>query len=208
MGDDGRLDAFVDAAFAFAVTLLVIGGGAVPANFAELAAAFRSAPAFAIGFSLVAMFWHAHVRWRRLGARSGGSGVWLSLLLVFLVLVYVYPLRLMAQSLTEFVAGGRVSISGAELGDLFGIYGIGFAAMAGCVAALFATSRRGMPRGETRAVVTGELVIWLMLVGTGLASALLSLAAPWLAPWTYALLPAMIGLFAWRHDWSGGTAES
>jgi uncharacterized membrane protein len=34
-----RLDAFVDAAFAFAVTLLVVGVGSVPATLAELMAA-------------------------------------------------------------------------------------------------------------------------------------------------------------------------
>jgi len=71
-GGHGRLDAFVDAAFAFAVTLIVIGGAGVPRSYAELEAALTGGPAYAIGFALVAMFWHAHLRWRRLG---GGEAV-------------------------------------------------------------------------------------------------------------------------------------
>ena len=41
MGDVGRIDAFTDAAFAFAVGLLVIGGAGAPADFGELVRALR-----------------------------------------------------------------------------------------------------------------------------------------------------------------------
>jgi uncharacterized membrane protein len=203
-----RLDAFVDAAFAFAVTLLVIGGGAVPASYGDLEEALRNAPAFAIGFAFIAMFWHGHVRWRGYGARDGGLPVLISLVLVFLVLVYVYPLRLMAISLVEFVGRDiRTIRTESEVANLFTLYGIGFMAMAGAMAALFATSLRGTPSDVVRGGVRGEVMIWLILAASGLISALLSRVAPTFAPWIYSLLPVAIGLFVRRHDWSGARTD-
>ena len=88
-----RLDAFTDAAFAFAVTLLVIGGSEPPTSVAMLRAAMAEVPAFAIGFAIIAMFWFAHVRWRHYRGEGGWLSMLLSVLLIFLVLIYVQPLR-------------------------------------------------------------------------------------------------------------------
>ena len=67
---DTRLQAFVDAAFAFAVTLLVIATGeSIPRDSADLVAALKRVPAFAAGFALIAMFWYAHVQWSTRFAR-------------------------------------------------------------------------------------------------------------------------------------------
>jgi len=209
-GEDSanRLDAFVDAAFAFAVTLLVIGGGDVPSRYDDLERAMRTAPAFAIGFAFLAMFWHGHVRWRAYRSRGGGLPVLLSLALVFLVLVYVYPLRLMSISLVEFVTRDIHTVRTAgEVGSLFTLYGLGFMAMAGAMAALFASSLREQPDPERRNGVVGETVIWLMLAVSGGVSALLAQFSPSLAPWTYSLLPIAIGLFVRRHDWAGRAAS-
>ena len=79
-----RLDNFTDAAFAFAVSLLVIGGARAPDNFDALVGALGDIPAFAFGFAVMAMFWLGHVRWRKLR----GDGDWLSVLLT-LVLVFL-----------------------------------------------------------------------------------------------------------------------
>lgn len=199
-----RLDAFVDAAFAFAVTLLVIGGGDVPLDYAGLERAIRNAPAFAIGFAFLAMFWHGHVRWRAYGTRAGGLPVLISLVLVFLVLVYVYPLRLMAISMVEFVTRDMTTIRTIdEVASLFTLYGIGFMAMAGTMAALFATSLRADLADEMRASVSGEIGIWLILATSGLVSALLSRVAPAFAPWVYSLIPIAIAIFLRRHKWVG-----
>ena len=201
-----RLDAFVDAAFAFAVTLLVIGGGEPPRLYAELQAVMQRVPAFIVGFALIGMFWHAHVRWRRLCGDAGVAGVLLSFALVFLVLVYVYPLRMMADSMVNYFGGraGGGSLSFAELPGLFTMYGLGFACMAGLVAALFFSGLRSAQVADaSRPIVRGELGVWLILAGSGLLSVLMSQfdATVRFAPWVYALLPVAIGLFAWRHQW-------
>ena len=76
-----RIDNFTDAAFAFAVSLLVIGGARAPENFDALLLSLGDIPAFAFGFALMAMFWLGHVRWRRLR----GNGDFLSTLLTLVL---------------------------------------------------------------------------------------------------------------------------
>lgn len=199
-----RLDAFVDAAFAFAVTLLVIGGGEPPRAYAELAAVMLRVPAFAVGFVLLGMFWHAHVRWRRYCGNSGIAAVLLSFALVFLVLVYVYPLRMMADSMIAYFARLPNPLAHGDLRGLFTFYGLGFAGMSLVVAGLFATGLRAadLP-AENRPIARGELGIWVILATSGALSALLAQfqATVPVAPWTYALLPVAVGVFAFRHRW-------
>jgi len=64
-GQPTRTDAFVDAAFAFAVTLLVIAIGHVPASVGDLVQALRGVPAFAASFFVIARFWQSHRHWSR-----------------------------------------------------------------------------------------------------------------------------------------------
>lgn len=209
MGTD-RLDNFTDAAFAFAVTLLVIGGSEAPTSVAMLNAAIAQVPAFAIGFAVIAMFWFAHVRWRRYRGAGDWLSAMLSVLLVFLVLIYVQPLRAMARSLSTFLGGTGTPFQG-DVGDLFLIYGAGFVAMALTMAGLFAEARRNRALAAAdRRALSGEMGIWLILVATGLASILLAALEPTerFAPLLYATLPLSIGLFAWRYDWDGRKAAT
>lgn len=201
-----RLDNFTDAAFAFAVTLLVIGGSEAPTNSAMLMAAVAEVPAFAIGFAIIAMFWSAHVRWRSMRGEGDWRSVVLSILLVFLVLIYVQPLRAMARSLSTYLGGAGTPFSGS-LSDLFLVYGAGFVAMAAAMAALFAEALRSEAMdAPVRRAVKGEVWIWVTLILTGLVSVLLTRIGPvaqW-APMVYATLPLSIGLFSWR--WYGRRA--
>jgi len=200
-----RLDNFTDAAFAFAVTLLVIGGSEAPTSYALLSAAVAEVPAFAIGFAIIAMFWFAHVRWRT----YRGEGDWLSalltVLLVFLVLIYVQPLRAMARSFSGFLGGGGTPFAG-DVGDLFFVYGAGFVAMAATMVALFLEARRNPDLDTARRIaVRGEAIIWLILTITGLVSIVMTRfeAIEDFAPLVYATLPFSIGMFVWRYDWEG-----
>lgn len=205
-----RLDNFTDAAFAFALTLLVIGGSTAPTDYAMLAEAVAEVPAFAIGFAMIATFWISHVRWR--GFRGDGDwlSVVLSVVLVFLVLIYVQPLRAMARSFSTFLGGSGTPFRG-DVGDLFLIYGAGFVAMAATIAALFFEARRNPGLGgENRVVARGEGLIWLILTATGLVSILMASieATEDFAPLVYATLPFSIGLFSWRYDWEAGKSAA
>lgn len=199
----GRLDNFTDAAFAFAVTLLIIGGGSSIGDSDALLIALGDLPAFAFGFTIIAMFWIAHVRWRAMRGEGDALGVGLTLLLVFLILIYVQPLRAMAAATSQWFTGQGDGFRG-DIATLFTIYGTGFVAMSAITAALFADALRGDLSSSQRAYARGDRAIWLILAVTGLISILISFTrfGPW-AAMVYASLPLTIGVYAARHDWDG-----
>ena len=199
-----RLDNFTDAAFAFAVSLLVIGGARVPENFDALVRALGDIPAFAFGFAVMAMFWLSHVRWRTVRGDGDWLSVLLTLVLVFLTLVYVQPLRAMAAA-TGLWFTGHGQMFGGSLAGLFAVYGTGFVAMSLTMVALWSEPLRDVGLGsEAQGNAKGERGIWLILAATGLVSILVSMTVygVW-AAMVYATLPLTIGLFVWRHDWDG-----
>jgi uncharacterized membrane protein len=181
-----RLETFVDAAFAFALTLLVIAGDDLPDSFADLREALRRTPVFVFCFVLIAMFWSGHNRWsRRFGLEDAKSTV-LSMAFVLAVLVYVYPLRMVIASGLHFMTRGFVpadmTFDGAnvmyDLQSAFIIYGLGFAVMA---AILLLLNRHALARAEhlqldepEKIETRGEMTIQGMLAGTGLLSVALS----------------------------------
>ena len=128
-----RVDAFVDAAFAFAVTLLFISLGHVPQSVGDLVQALRGVPAFAASFYIISRFWQAHRSWSRHYGIEDAYGVRLSLALVFLLLVYVYPLRMVAGLTFASFSGGAleetpiVVRSVADLRTIYVVFGIGYA---------------------------------------------------------------------------------
>jgi uncharacterized membrane protein len=89
-----RLEVFSDAAFAFAVTMLVISLSSIPKDFEELVLAIKGIPSFAASFSVMMVIWFAHRRWSQRFGLDDGISALLTIILVFVVLVYVYPLKL------------------------------------------------------------------------------------------------------------------
>jgi uncharacterized membrane protein len=176
-----RTEAFTDAAFAFAVTLLVISTGSLPDTMDELLLALRRIPAFAASFAILAVFWIAHNGWSRRYGLDDATSRLLSLGLVFTVLVFVYPLRIVAASLFHAVSGGWLPAemplrTMQDLQDVFAIYSCGYAALASFVLLLHVHARRradalgldALERHDTR---------WIQIVWTvQLATALVALA--------------------------------
>ncbi|MEM9183414.1 MAG: TMEM175 family protein, partial [Pseudomonadota bacterium] len=129
--DMTRLETFTDAAFAFALTLLVISFDNIPTSIAELNAALKNIPAFAASFLLIAMFWYAHHKWSRRFGLDDVITVVLSLIFVFVTLVFVFPLRLMASAFLSWITQGWVPFeldeaSGNVVAYVFVVYGAGF----------------------------------------------------------------------------------
>jgi len=200
----GRLDSFTDAAFAFALSLLVIGNSQIPTNIDELQSAMANVPVFAIGFAIIGMFWYGHVRWREYRGDGGGLSVVLTFALVFFVMIYIPPLQAMSASFAAYLGGSGTRFAG-DIGGMFLIYGVGFTALSAVLALLFWEAEGAMRRaGNARwRIARGEMGIWLILGVTGLFSILLaSIAATKnFAPFVHATLPVSIGLFVWRYRW-------
>lgn len=182
-----RLETFVDAAFAFAVTLLVISAGSLPESIEDLFGALEQVPAFAAAFALLAIFWSAHDTWsRRYGLNDRWTTV-LSLVLVFLVLVYVYPLRMLFESFFTWISGGRLGDGAGirtfdDLRAMFVTYGVCFATLGGVLGALYLHAWRqrdllGLDRHE-RAETLSNVAVFMLFV----LVALVSIAAAMLMP--------------------------
>lgn len=202
-----RLDAFVDAAFAFAVTLLIIAGAEPTTSVAALWRALGKIPASLGAFALITMFWLAYREYGRLVARRDTLATLNALAIVFTVLVYVFPLRMLLESGFVWISGRR--LPGADiirtLGDLsalFRIYGAGFAILAGLFVALYQRALRHPDRlgvePESLDAIRLSRDIWMIAAVAGLVSAGLTFgpmaAAPWLPGCAYWLIPLAIAL--------------
>lgn len=202
-----RLDAFVDAAFAFSVTLLIIAGAEPTASLADLWRALGRIPASLGAFALIVMFWMAYREYGRRVPRRDALSTLNALAIVFTVLVYVFPLRMLVESGFGWLTRGR--LPGAEiihtlsdLRDLFRIYGVGFAILAGLFVALYARAARQAERlgvaPADRELVRSGFEIWSLSAVAGLVSAALTFGpmakAPWLPGFAYWLIPVGIWL--------------
>lgn len=206
-----RLEAFTDAAFAFALTLLAIGGDAVPGSIAELRQSLHFIPAFLASATLLLMFWHAHMSWSRDFDTGRGAATLLTMALVCVVLIYVYPMRLMFGAMFAWMTRGALNpgydISGiGDLSELYLIYATGYLAMCLCIWALYRHSLAcadalGLD-AEKRATARAHCTSYLLLASPGVICALVVLMSPlrWqpFAPLCYALLGVVMPLFS-RH---------
>ncbi|MFK2930293.1 TMEM175 family protein [Dyella agri] len=179
----GRLDMFVDGAFAFTLTLLVIGGDAVPNSTAKLMEVLGGVPAFAACFAQITMFWYGHVRWRRLCMGSDRTGRWLSLLLVFFALIFVYPLHMVFASvfngLSPWFPSAFQAHGPADMRTLFVCYGLSFACMAGTLVLLFRHAARCAARdGSGTLEMRREALLWSIPVAVGMLSVATALLLP------------------------------
>jgi hypothetical protein len=182
-----RMETFIDAAFAFAITMLVISIGDIPDSYSELIYALKGTPAFAMSFAAVLLFWLGHRRWSRRCGFEDGVTIFISMSLVFLVLVFVYPLKLMFSALGAWATAGwlpsefRITHAG-ELIYLFIIYGLGFAFLTILMAWLnyrTIAKRKILLLNEIELMITKqEILLWLILGITGFSSALFALIFP------------------------------
>jgi uncharacterized membrane protein len=203
-----RIETLTDAAFAFAFTLLVIGQGKLPANYAELVLALQHIPAFVASFALLGTFWYGHHQWSRRTGLDDGFTVFLSFVLVLTILVYVYPLKAVFSSMFHWFSGGVLPAgiqlqSINELSGLFMVYGVGFALMCLCLIflqwhALRSTFELPLNLLE-QTILRTEMQAWALLGTVGLISTLVAALAPgkWvvLAGFVYGSLSVLMPLF-------------
>lgn len=156
------------------------------------------------------MFWITHRSWSR---RYGLEDFWttfLTMLMIFTILVYVFPLRLMFSMVMSFVVTpqwipSEFDVNSAdEILGLFIIYGIGFAILSAVLMLLYFRAlqcRQSLALSKHEEIFTKQgIAIWAIQFFTGLFSALsawlLTLQIGVFAPFLYFILPVAIPLTA------------
>jgi hypothetical protein len=129
-----RVEVFVDAAFAFAVTMLVISFDAIPRTFPEMVMAIKTIPAFVAAVAQLIWIWRTHAQWCQRFGLDDEATVWLSALLLVVVLIYIYPMRVMLEGMFAWLSGGYLASSfdlrsWEELRFMFVFMGTAFAAL-------------------------------------------------------------------------------
>ncbi len=126
-----RLEGFSDAVFAFAVTLLVVSLE-VPKSAHELFHLMHGFIAFGVAFVLLMVLWYQHGKFFK---RFPLTDLWmisLNTALLFVILLYVYPLKFLFASLFDswiWRASNDNFSSVSEIRLLMAIYGAGIIAV-------------------------------------------------------------------------------
>ncbi|MCS5732400.1 TMEM175 family protein [Herbiconiux daphne] len=203
-----RLDALIDGTFAFAITLLVLWNDRLPNDVESLLVLYGSIPSFAVSFALIALFWWQHVTWSRRHRVDDRVTTLLSLALVFVVLIFVFPLRILFSTFFSWITNDFLpspfqgDIDASVLCFLFITYGIAFASLSACISGLYwrawATRAENEPdaAGATDAAAGASVYacfVALALLSAALAALFLLLGVEnvWLvtvAGWVYFLL--------------------
>jgi hypothetical protein len=121
-----RIEALSDAVFALTITL-VVATTQVPETFPEIWGVFLDAPVLAVCFTLLVLLWHDHYLFFRRYGLEDAPTIALNLVLLFLVLLYAYPLRFMFSFIWNALVLGTippaeffpVAADGMPFGDLF-----------------------------------------------------------------------------------------
>lgn len=177
-----RLESFSDAVFGFAVTLLVVSLE-VPKSFADLMETMQGFLAFGICFAILAMIWNDHYKYSRRFGLDDGFVRFLTCLMLFIVLLYVYPLKFLFNLFINgmILGGPRSQLTHDQGSTLFVIYGIGFVAIYLVLAALYLHAYRRRAALELNEIelldTRWEIYGMLCMASVGVVSALVALTA-------------------------------
>src|SRR5213595_556733 len=130
-----RLETFIDAVFAFAITMLVIAAQQIPDDIETLLAAFKNVPVFVASIIVLGIFWRGHWLWSRRYGLEDGVSILISWAMIVTILIYIYPLKAIFGAMWNLLSGGRVGHtlgphSESEIRALFAIFAVGFSAIA------------------------------------------------------------------------------
>ena len=182
-----RLETFIDAAFAFAITMLVIATQQIPDDIETLLAAFKNVPAFVTSIVVLGIFWRGHWLWSRRYGLEDGVSIFISWAMIVTMLIYIYPVKAIFSSMWFFFSGGRVghvfgAHSESQVRALFAIFALGFTAIALEMVLLNLRAWRLREplrlNARERAMTFNEVTGWSIPVGVGIVSLILALCLP------------------------------
>jgi uncharacterized membrane protein len=138
-----RLETFIDAAFAFAISMLVIAAQQIPDNIEALLAAFKNVPTFICSIAVLGIFWRGHWLWSRRYGLEDSVSILISWALIVTILIFIYPLKAIFGAMWFLISNGQVGhqFSGhtteAQARTIFAIYALGLIAIAAEILVLY-----------------------------------------------------------------------
>jgi hypothetical protein len=203
-----RLETFIDAAFAFAISMLVIAAQQIPDNIQALLAAFKNVPTFVCSIAVLGIFWRGHWLWSRRYGLEDGVSILISWAMIVTILILIYPLKAIFGAMWHMLSNGQVGQSfsvhttASEARALFAIYALGTIAISAEV--LLLNLRAWQLReplqldGRERLMTRGELIGWSIPVSVATLSLILALTLPigeisW-SGWVYFSMAVLVPL--------------
>jgi uncharacterized membrane protein len=204
-----RLEGFSDAVFGFSLTLLVVSLE-VPKTYGELISTMKGFFAFAICFAILALIWNSHYVFSRRYGLDDGFVRFLTCVLLFIVLVYVYPLKFLFNLfINGMILGGKGGqLTAIEARTLFVVYGLGFSAVYLSLTLLYLHAYRRSHALELNKVeefdTRWEIYGFLCMAAVGMVSSLFAstVASRWIG---YA---GLIYFALWPVMWLHGTIRA
>ena len=183
-----RLETFIDAAFAFAISMLVIAAQQIPDNIQTLLAAFKNVPTFVCSIAVLGIFWRGHWLWSRRYGLEDGASILISWAMIVTILIFIYPLKAIFGSMWYLLSSGQVGqpfslhTTESQARTIFAIYALGLIAISAEILLLNLRAwqlREPLRLNEQESLVTrGELSGWSIPVSVGVVSLVFALTLP------------------------------
>ena len=201
-----RLETFIDAAFAFAISMLVIAGSQVPDDVAALLGAFKNVPTFICSIAVLAIYWRGHWLWSRRYGLEDGVSILISWVMIVTMLIFIYPLKAIFGAMWYLLSSGHIGqrfslhTTETQARTIFAVYALGLIAIS---AEILLLNLRAWQLREPlrlnvreRLMTRGELTGWSIPIFVGMVSLVFSFALPieqiaWCG-WIYFLMAILV----------------
>jgi uncharacterized membrane protein len=183
-----RLETFIDAAFAFAISMLVIAAQQIPDNIQALLAAFKNVPTFVCSIAVLGIFWRGHWLWSRRYGLEDTVSILISWAMIVTILIFIYPLKAIFGAMWNLISNGQVGqpfslhTTESQARTIFAIYALGLVAISAEILLLNLRAwqlREPLRLNALEKLVTrGELIGWSIPVSVGIVSLIFALTLP------------------------------
>src|SRR6266550_9466023 len=208
-----RLETFIDAAFAFGISMLVIAAQQIPDDIASLLAAFKNVPTFICSIAVLGIYWRGHWLWSRRYGLEDGVSILISWIMIVTMLIFIYPLKAIFGAMWYLLSSGQVGqrfslhTTESQARTIFAIYALGLIAISAEI--LLLNLRAWQLReplrlnARERFMTRGELTGWSIPMSVGLVSLVFSFTLPiekiaWCG-WVYFLMAIILRVHGFWH---------